>query len=226
MKRARGFTLLEIVVVVAIIAVLTTAAGFYVRAGMRNAQLAGATGEISNRIFALRMAALADGVDRLLVFVDAPGSDARGCGWFDTSGCARFFVLRGPSADWALSSFDFDAPGGSGTATAAVMERQTLGPGVHLDLGFAPPALPSPFDGVTVHDAALVGDGLCHSRSCFAVRFTYDGKVMPVYVDDDATEKAGLAFVLGTDKTVETNAAERKEVLISFPAGIVRILTY
>lgn len=222
MRRVRGFTLIELAIVLAVVGILATAATFSFRAGSRNANLSRATYELAMRFAGMRPAAIAAGRDRLLVFVDAPGGDSSACYTSASSGCTRYFVLTNPGPTWALSTFDPAAPAGSGTATAELVRSEALPRGVRLDFRAGRPALPAPFDGVAFDDADLLGT--CGGRSCFAVRFTARGEVVPEYAGTTRPAKAGHAFVLGTKLGDE--GLERRALLVSFPAGITKTYAF
>jgi prepilin-type N-terminal cleavage/methylation domain-containing protein len=223
MRRARGFTLVEIAIVLVVVGILATAAAVSFRAGSRNANLSSATYELAMRIAGLRPAAIAEGRDRLLVFVDAPGGDASGCTGGDSSPCTRFFVLSNPSPGWSLATFNPATPVGSGTATADLVQSAALPRGVNLDFRSGRPTIPAPFDGIVYDDADLVGT--CGGRSCFAVRFTARGEVLPEYAGATRPTKAGHAFVLGTRLDADPGL-ERRALLVSFPAGITKTYAF
>ena len=216
MNRRAGFTLIELVIVVAVIAILATVAIVGARAAGRNANLSSAAHGLAIQIPFLRSSAMSEGRDYLLVFVDAPGSDASQCGWFASAACSKYFVLAAPTAAWSLAAFDQNAPG----TNADFVSREVMPKGVHLDVAssFVPPA---PFGGVVVHDADLIAP-CAGSPSCFAIRFTQRGEVRPEYAGGLRPRKVGYAFVLGTDVRAETNAADRRGILVSFPGGIVK----
>lgn len=224
MKPARGMTLFEVVVVLAVIGIIAALVVPNIKASSRNSHVVGATQEIRTRLGGLRTTAMAEAVDYVAVIVDAPGSDASECGMLNPGSCAQYIVLREPSADWKLNGFDPASPAGSGAATAKLVTRETLDVGVHLDLDAAPPARPAPFAAVVTHDNDLRAS--CAGRTCFAIRYTARGRVLAVPKDGGTLEKPGLAFVLGSDIDWETRGAIRQELLISFPAGIVKSFAF
>jgi prepilin-type N-terminal cleavage/methylation domain-containing protein len=224
MRRPRGFTLIELTIVVAVVGILATAAIVSFRAGSRNANLSSATYELAMRISGMRTAAIGAGRDRLLVFVDAPGSDSSTCYSSLAASCTRYFVLSNPGTGWSLATFNPATPAGSGTATAELVQSEALPRGVHLDFRAGRPALPAPFDGIAFDDADLLGT--CGSRSCFAVRFTARGEVLPEYAGAARPTKAGHAFVLGTTLGDDPALGERRALLVSFPAGITKTYAF
>ncbi len=223
-RHARGFTMIEVAVVLAIIAVLAGLGFFVARAGRANASMASAAYELAIRLTGQRAEALDDGLDHLVVLVDAPGNDSTKCGAFSDASCFRYYVLRNPAAGWQLSAFDPANPGGSGTNTAALLEQRSMPTGVRLHLPATGAHPLRPFQTVTIEDGDL--KGTCATRTCFAVRFTGGGDVRPVYPTAATPVKTGLALVLGSNATSETAAGETKGIVIGFPSGIVRTFPF
>jgi prepilin-type N-terminal cleavage/methylation domain-containing protein len=217
--RPHGFTLIEMVIVVAVIAILTAAAFWIPRNAMRNASLSSAAWEVSLRLGGLRSAAMAEGQDYLFVIVDAPGNDGMGCEVFSPGGCATYFILSNPSAAWSLAAFDPGAP----AANAQLVDSQTLPKGARLETALAA-APPAPFDNVTISgptDTALVGT--CGGRSCMAVRFAQSGTARPEFAVPGAA-RPGWSFVLGSN--LPQGVAERKGIVVGSPTGIVKTFPY
>ena len=79
----------------------------------------------------------------MLVVADVPDNDASLCGTILSSGCARVFDLRSPTASWKLSDFDVDSPG---TEVGAVVDEDRLGAGVKFYLPATAATLPVPFN--------------------------------------------------------------------------------
>ncbi len=216
--------MIEVAVVLAIVAVLGGIGVYVARAGKANASMASATYELAIRLTGQRAEALDDGLDHLVVLVDAPGNDARSCGVLSDSACFRYFVLRNPAAGWQLSAFDPSSPAGAGTNAAEVLEQRSMPSGVRLHLPAAGARPLRPFQTVVIEDPDL--QGTCATRTCFAVRFTGGGDVRPVYPATATPVKTGLALVLGSTATTETRAGETKGVVIGFPSGIVRTFPF
>lgn len=218
MARTRGFTLIELVVVVAVAAVLATVTAIGLRYGTRNANLSTATYDFVVRLGGIRANAMADGKDYLLVFADAPSSDATGCAWYNDGACTRYFVLANPTAAWSLATFDPAHPANN----AELVRSESFPRGVHLDLGatFTPPP---PFSSIVVNDSDLrVSCG--SAQTCFAIRFDRRGQVDPEFATSTTTTKAGFGFVLGTD--LSGGGGHRQGLSVAFPSGIVKTVTF
>jgi prepilin-type N-terminal cleavage/methylation domain-containing protein len=220
MRRKTGFTLIELMIVLAVVAVLAALSTSWVRAANRNASVSATASDLAIVLAGMRSYAMSEGQDYLLVVVDAPGSDARACGWWDTSHCAKYFVLASPKPTWTIGGFNPDSPG----TEANVVRSEVMPRGIHLD-ALATYAPPAPFDTVVVNDPDLTATCVGGSK-CFAVRFTLRGEAAPVYASGGTTPKIGYAFVLGTDLNVETKGAYRTGLLVSFPGGIVKTTAF
>jgi prepilin-type N-terminal cleavage/methylation domain-containing protein len=222
MRRARGFTLIELVVVVAVVGILAGLAAVGFRSATRNASLAKAAYGVAVRLGGLRAQALSTGRDHLFVFVDAPDGDASGCSWRDSDPCARWIILSAPADGWTLTGFDPDAPAGSGGTEARIEETELMPRGVHLDTDTPEaslPPVPEPFSAVVARDADL--QTTLSTRLVFAIRFRANGTVAAEAAAGGTPAKAGYAFVLGTD-VGGTTGADRRALLVSFPTGIVK----
>ena len=216
MRRRRGFTLIEMAVVVAIIAVLAAAGIGIMRAAQRNANLGSATFEFAQRLRGLRFTAMRENQDYVFVFANAVSADA--CR-FGNDQCARWWILQAPST-WGITGFD---PSNLSNGGAAYVDTGAMPNGVSLDAGLAFVA-PAPFTGVTLADTDLTTT--CASRACFAIRFTGNGQVLPVRVDPtNTTAKGGYAFAFTSTLANETRGAEARVVLVSFPTGLVKVFT-
>src|SRR5512139_1675310 len=102
MRRLRGFTLFEVVVVVAIIAIVAGMAVVGLRAARRNATVGGASFELVLKLEGLRTKALAEQRDHLAVLV---AGDGGACRLLRSEGCVRMFVLAAPTDAWTLEDF-------------------------------------------------------------------------------------------------------------------------
>jgi prepilin-type N-terminal cleavage/methylation domain-containing protein len=218
MPRSRGFTLIELVTVLAIVAILAAAAAVTVGSATRNANLSSATYDFVVRLGGLRATAMSEGQDYLIVFADAPSSDASACGVFNDAGCTRYFVLANPTTTWTLAAFDPESP----ATNAAFVDEESFPRGVHLDVGQTFTA-PPPFSGITLHDSDLrVSCGA--TQTCFAFRFTRLGSVEPEYAGATKPAKVGYGFVLGTD--LSGGGGDRRGIAVAFPSGIVKTVTF
>ena len=217
--RPYGYTLIEVMTVVAIIAILSALAVWYPRNAKRNASISSAAWDVSLRLSGLRSAAMAEGQDYLFVIVDAPGNDGTSCGVVSQANCVAYFILSNPNAAWSLATFNPGAP----AANAQLVDSQTLPRGARLETNLA--ALPpAPFSNVTISgptDTALVGT--CGGRNCMAVRFTQSGAARPEFATPGAA-RLGWSFVLGSD--LSPGVGERKGIVVGFPTGIVKAFPY
>jgi len=216
MRARRGFTLLELVVVLTIVSIVSAVVVIVGRSARRNADIAGAAYDLALQIQGLRGRAVSEGRDHLLVVLDA--ADRNACESVRAQ-CARFFHLL-PRAGVAfdLTTFDAAAPG----AMADYQDDSDVMPrGVRFELAatWRPPA---PFNAVTAWDPAI--RTLCAGgRTCFALRFTGAGDVRPEPAP--APIPTGFAFVLEPANR-DSQAADRRALFVSFPAGIVKTAAY
>jgi len=224
MTRSRGFTLIELMLVVALVGILAVIAIPTIRAGRRNATVAAVATGLQFRLEQLQFTALSEQQEHVLVVVDVPDNDAGQCGSIFSSGCGRVFDLRAPTANWKLQTFDVTAPG---TEVAAVVDQDVFGQNVRFHLAGTGAGLPKPFDAFAttfkVFDSDLVAT--CPgNRKCVAYRFGTNGKVAvePPDRSSPPSAKSGHAFVLGSDLSGQTHASEQLGVLVAVPSGITR----
>lgn len=215
--RARGFTLLEMMVVVAIIGLLAVILVPYGRSVNQASSFASATWELSLRAAALRARAIANNKDFLLLVVDT--GDAAGCRW-DQRKCGKGIVFSAPTTDFAVNDFDPDPP----YTTLSYEEEFQLPRNSQFDTGTAF-AFPAPFASVTAMDPELLAD--CRgARKCFAIRYQLDGTVVPLAKSPPLTStKGGFTFLLKPVEA-ESAAAQRRALLVTFPTGIVKTAAF
>jgi prepilin-type N-terminal cleavage/methylation domain-containing protein len=207
MRRSRGFTLIELMVVVAIVGVLAAMGMVVYRMAQRNANLGSATFELAMKLSGLKAQAISDQKDYLLVLVD--GTDPAACGALVRAPCTRYFILRDPNASWTLAAF---SPAASAT-NAEYVDEVAMPASVRLDPS-ATGAPPAPFAAIPLFDPDLTAT--VSSKRRFAFRFARDGSVSA----EGATGKPGYAFALTTE--TDSPAADRRGMVVAFPAGIVR----
>lgn len=217
MSSRRGFTLIELVVVSAVVLILAYASYSSFRAARRNASVSSASWEVALRLQGLRAQALAEQRDLLAVVVDAPANDASDCRFTNEAGCARVFVLAEPDG-WTLDGFDPASPGNKAT----FVDSFSLPPNVRFHLPATGDHPGAPFDNVAVLDGDLT-DTCPGDRRCFAIRFGRRGVVAGEFAGTTTPVlKPGYAIAFGSEMTEQTGAAEKKGFLVSFPTGIVR----
>lgn len=203
--KARGFTLLELMVVVAVIGILAAVAYATSRAMSRNARLDGAMEEVVVTFASQRAEALGRQQDVVAVLMDrVPGKHP-----------VRLFLLYAPTAAWSLEKFDPE----KASAEVANAERQEFPDQLQL-LPKVAPAAPRPYQTVKFFDSTMTTT--CDGVTCFAVRYLSDGTVRGDTPEGKDAGLAGFGFVLGTDLEGEVAAAKRRALLLGFPTGVFR----
>jgi prepilin-type N-terminal cleavage/methylation domain-containing protein len=214
MKRTSGFTLIELMVTVAMIGIVAALAIPTMRAATQNANVNGVSFDLLLRLQGLKTRALADQRTLLAVLVDAPGNDGTGCSSVTSGRCARLFILQEPTTAWQLKNFVPSSPG----TNAGVREIVDLGRGIR----FAKPervgvSAPPPF-GSTITTFDATASATCDGRSCMAVRFTPNGDVYAEGPDKTELSHRGIAFALSG----ASGANELRGLLIASPSGIAK----
>jgi prepilin-type N-terminal cleavage/methylation domain-containing protein len=212
-RRARGFTLIEIAVVILIIAVLTGLVVWYGRSAKSASNFASGAWQLSLKAGALKARAMANAKDYLLVVLDA--ADPAAC-VYDERKCGTVYVLSSPQPTWSIAGFD---PSNLNTAVS-YEEQFQLPQNSKLDVG-STWAAPAPFNAVTAFDSGILAT-CSGSRSCFAIRYRSTGEVAPeAPAPPLSPARKGFAFVIAPQSGDET-AKERRGLFISFPTGIVK----
>lgn len=206
--RQAGFTLIELMLIVAIIAALAAMGIATTRWVTRNASVDAAGDDLVVRLAGLQGASLSDGRDRIFVFVD------RGAGSAGPS--ARTFVLTGPATGWKLSDFDSNQP-----ALQVAESSEVELPRRARLLNRTAVAAPAPLQAANLYDAGMLTT--CGGVSCFALRFTGDGEVNGEAPDGGNPGMAGFGFVIGDVEDGGSDAgAKRRGVIVGFPTGVVK----
>jgi hypothetical protein len=209
--------MVELLVTVAVMAVLATLAYSIPRAAIRNANLNSATFEFALRLSQVRSQALAEQVDYLVVGVNASRSED--CSWTDTNACTRYFILSDPRPGWSLSDFVPTRVGAG--LNASYVDDFFMPRGVEFYRGVASTP-PAPFQAISFFDTSLTGNN-CGGQDCFAIRFEATGDVSgELAAGGTSSTSPGYALALTTTAIRDTAAADRRGILVSFPTGIVR----
>jgi prepilin-type N-terminal cleavage/methylation domain-containing protein len=216
-RKIPGFTLIEVMIVVAIVGILAALTLQYGWSARQASSFASAAWELSLRASALRARAMSSNKDFLLVVVDAV--DPQACRT-DQRKCGKALVFSSPTAAFALSGFATDPP----YVNASFEEEFQLPRNSQLDLTSTWRA-PAPFASVVAMDSELMAT-CANGKKCFAIRYRLDGEIEPVVPTPPlSATRAGFAFVL-KPVFAESGAAERRGVFVSFPTGIVKTAVF
>jgi prepilin-type N-terminal cleavage/methylation domain-containing protein len=230
-RKAGGFTLIELMLVVGIIGILAVTGIVTYRSAFRDANVGRASFDLSARLRGLRSRAIADGNNYVFVLIDAPLNNAQNCGkvFGSFTNCVRYFIIRNPLPAWTVAAFDPANPTANTDMSDPVdcalaqplhcggmVEWFFMPMGVRMDNSAAP--VPPPF--TSFKQIPAIGGG----QQRLAVEFGSDGTVFHI---DPAPGRSGVYFAVGSDMTVGAGGSNyRKGFAISFPSGIVRTFAF
>jgi prepilin-type N-terminal cleavage/methylation domain-containing protein len=217
MKRARGFTLVEMALVIGIMLLLAAITVAGTRAFRSNATLAGSVLEMQLLLQGQQPLALAEQRDHVYILVNG---DVAQCSLVRQDRCTRYYLLAAPDpAAWTFAAFD---PANPGLNVGEVIDKGTLEK-VYFYTSATGKKGPDPFARVTAFDPVYTGK--CGGDPCVAYRFKANGEV-DGEMQGGGTPGHGNLIVLSNDLQGETGAAARNAILVGFPNGIVKTYPY
>jgi prepilin-type N-terminal cleavage/methylation domain-containing protein len=224
--RAKGFTLLEVMVVVAIAAIVAAIAVPTLRSARRNANVSSIAFELVVWLEGLRSRAIRDQDDLVALVVDVPDNDPIPCARGRDARCGAYYLIRPAGPTFALANFD-----PANITTHSYLWDRQLPRGVRFHRHADGVASPPPYSAIRVFDPLLVG-ACAGGRSCVGIRFRANGDVEPIWPTGvPGASRPGLAFALGSELSPEASgapgpmshaASHQQAIAITFPAGIVK----
>ncbi len=214
-RRPRGFTIIELMIVVAIIGIVSSLAGVGILYGNARAKLSNSVFEVSAMVSAAQMRAMASGKPNYLVFYQTSA------GAFGIAHVERDETATPP----AWSAVD---AGNLATAGGVVLNQVALSTTKALSLGTVTSftALPAPFAAVPMTapgSSGLLGAcSFCISATngnLGALRFTQDGRVT---VGSGSADTPGAAFVLNGQAGGEKSRS--KLIAVVLPSGTLKVV--
>jgi prepilin-type N-terminal cleavage/methylation domain-containing protein len=232
MRAHRGFTLIEVALVIVIVGVIAAMAVPRMRAARRNASVQSTAFELGLWLDGLKERAIREQQDVVAIVVDVPNNDALHCAKGADAYCGSTYLVRAPPG-FALNGFDPERMNLSGATH--VHDRQ-LPRGIRFHLRATARPSVRPYQGVAIFDALLTAT--CSTalgpRRCVGVRFAATGEVEPIWpTGAPGPQRPGLALAIGSELTRSTagvldtearwhRGSDQKGIVITFPAGLVK----